>query len=227
LEVAELSLIQEAVTAMKAIRMRAGRKGDAGFSLVEIIVAIAVLSIGILAMIPMMAFKIRANTLGRTYGYAIYLAQERLEQIRSWPLYGNIDATRPGLTTDNTALFGTDTVIDNWGVTYTRITSLVRNGYFASGTCGTDTIKFTTGGTYDEGYTSENSNLGTLNTGNVGVGCSASDSSYTPRGEEFKMVRVRVQWTDRMGPGLPAGESPGITGRGTHEIERNMFVAGF
>ena len=66
---------------------RAARSRARGFSLIELIVAIAVFAIGIMAVIPMLAFNIKSNTYSKSMGMANYVAERHLEKIRSWPVY--------------------------------------------------------------------------------------------------------------------------------------------
>ena len=62
-------------------------RGD-GYSLVEVLVAIAILSLAILPMVGMFDAALRAATLGSNYDRARALANEKLEEIRALP-YGH------------------------------------------------------------------------------------------------------------------------------------------
>ena len=59
-------------------------RGD-GYSLVEVLVAIAILSLAILPMVGMFEAALRAATLGGNYDKARALANEKLEEIRALP----------------------------------------------------------------------------------------------------------------------------------------------
>jgi prepilin-type N-terminal cleavage/methylation domain-containing protein len=59
-------------------------RGD-GYSLVEVLVAIAILSLAILPMVGMFDAALRAATLGGNYDRARALANEKLEEIRALP----------------------------------------------------------------------------------------------------------------------------------------------
>jgi prepilin-type N-terminal cleavage/methylation domain-containing protein len=59
-------------------------RGD-GYSLVEVLVAIAILSLAILPMVGMFDAALRAATLGGNYDKARALANEKLEEIRALP----------------------------------------------------------------------------------------------------------------------------------------------
>jgi len=185
---------------MRDIRLLSAFRGNAGFSIVEVLVALAILVIGILGVVPMLVFNVKANTAGKNYGFANYLAQEKLERIRSWPLYESYDTTK-GITVDNALLFGTDYVWnENKTRQFMRVVDLVRNGY---GPYDCDGILFDSG-TYSEGNISGG---GSMNTGDVGEKCSGG---Y--RGEDFKVIRARVMWDDNFGH---------------HEIARHMYLAQF
>jgi prepilin-type N-terminal cleavage/methylation domain-containing protein len=186
------------------------RNAQAGFSLIEVVIAMGILAIGILGVAPMILFNVKANASGKNYGIANYLAQQRLEQIRSWPLWEDYDANSPGITTANTALFGAETNI-KVGEHYegfNRTTEMVRNGYTGSYGCGGNPFIFaTSGGTYSEGNIPGG---GSLNTGTTAGEYCGSGSNY--RGEDFKVIRVKVTWADLFG---------------NHEINRYMYIAKF
>jgi prepilin-type N-terminal cleavage/methylation domain-containing protein len=59
-------------------------RGD-GYSLVEVLVAITILSLAILPMVGMIDAALRAATLGGNYDKARALANEKLEEIRALP----------------------------------------------------------------------------------------------------------------------------------------------
>lgn len=183
-----------------------------GFSLVEILVAMAVMVIGILGVVPMLAFNIKANVSGKNYGTANYLAQQKLEQIRSWPLYEDY-GTQRGITQNNGLLFLSENLkVGEHHQTFTRTSEVVRNGhdYMGPGTNDGDGLKFVAA-EIDEGTIVGG---GSMNTGNVGE---KSGSAY--RGEDFKLIRVTVSWYDRSFGATSAERQ--------HEIVRHMFLAAF
>lgn len=186
--------------------MRMQIRTDAGYTLVEVVVAMAVLIIGIVALLPMIAINIRSNLASRTYSIANFLAQEKLEKVRGWPLYDDISPTAGpyGITDNNLALFSDEFSVNvkNWNVSFTRRTKLLHNGHTVS--C--NGILF--GTSVDEGSFTNGAATGlTLNTGNVNP---CGGGGY--RGEDFKMVRVEVEWQDAMG---------------FHQLTRNMYIARF
>jgi len=178
-------------------RMCPKHKGNAGFSLVEVVVAMTVFTIGVLGVVPMLAFNVKSNAAGKNFGIAVYLAQQRLEQIRSWPFWEDYDASaqRYGITMNNTDLFGEEQVQVGEYYQFFKIKSVVlRNGDDMN-------ITFQSGGVYDEGRTEAGASS-SLNTTN----------SSTTIEEDIKLVRVKVEWTDLFG---------------FHEIERHMYLAKF
>lgn len=80
-----------------------------GFTLVEMLVAISLLSIGILAMVQMQVVAIRSNSIANKLSVATGLAQEVMDDIQSWdinnpPIAGAFTPPGPGYTT--TAAYG-------------------------------------------------------------------------------------------------------------------------
>jgi prepilin-type N-terminal cleavage/methylation domain-containing protein len=68
---------------------------ESGYSLVEVLAAIMILSLAILPMVGMFDAGLRAAMLGSSYDKARALANERLEEIRALPY------ERPGGTADS------------------------------------------------------------------------------------------------------------------------------
>ena len=65
-------------------RIKAG-KGEGGFTLIEVIIAIAILTIGLLGVASMQTASIRGNHLGYRYTEGTTLAQDRLEWLFTRP----------------------------------------------------------------------------------------------------------------------------------------------
>ncbi|MBZ0271835.1 prepilin-type N-terminal cleavage/methylation domain-containing protein [bacterium] len=183
-----------------------GYRATRGFSLVEIVVAMFILTFTLTAILPMLKFNMRSNTQARSYGTANYLAQQQLERVFAWPVYETTtveSVSRPGINTGNTELFTTKVVrVPPDKIPYTVTSELYHNGY--TQTC-QPTLFGVSGG-------SRNVDDGDLNTGNYSPLLQGDCSSGQYRGEDFKVVRVKVSWSDIFG---------------THEIQRHGYVARF
>jgi type II secretory pathway pseudopilin PulG len=59
------------------------RRGDAGFSLVETIVATAILATSLVALAQLFAISVKTNAGARNTTFAIVLAQQKIEQLRA------------------------------------------------------------------------------------------------------------------------------------------------
>jgi type IV pilus assembly protein PilV len=65
--------------------MATSRQADAGFSLVEVLVSIAVLSVGLLGSIGMLLTAVRTGTEAATFAAAVNLARDLSEKVRMNP----------------------------------------------------------------------------------------------------------------------------------------------
>src|SRR5438477_12957603 len=65
-------------------RYRLSRASDAGFTLVEILIAVALMMVGIVALMGWLPFAAQGLETGRRQSTAIFLAEQRLEQIKAW-----------------------------------------------------------------------------------------------------------------------------------------------
>ena len=70
---------------MRADQKIKARRGEGGFTLIEVIIAIAILSIGLLGVASMQTASIRGNHLGYRYTEGTTLAQDRLEWLFTRP----------------------------------------------------------------------------------------------------------------------------------------------
>lgn len=66
-----------------------------GFTLAEVMVAVFIITVGILAIGPLLNSVISSNILARNISIATHLARQRLEEIKTWPRY-NYDPTVTG-----------------------------------------------------------------------------------------------------------------------------------
>jgi prepilin-type N-terminal cleavage/methylation domain-containing protein len=71
-------------TAERQAMVETGRdlRGDAGFSILEVMVATTILSVSLAALAQLFVMSTQANTSARTTGYASVLAQQKMEQLR-------------------------------------------------------------------------------------------------------------------------------------------------
>lgn len=59
------------------------RRGDAGFSLVSVVVALVLLSVGVLSLSNVMTQSVTMQTIASTRTSALYIAQTHMEEVRS------------------------------------------------------------------------------------------------------------------------------------------------
>jgi prepilin-type N-terminal cleavage/methylation domain-containing protein len=67
----------------KTIKMKKNMTGQAGFTLIEVMVAMAILSIGILASVTMQYAVVRGNSNGNVVTQEMFLAQRIMEQMKN------------------------------------------------------------------------------------------------------------------------------------------------
>ena len=103
-----------------------------GFTLVEVLVAMVILSISLLALAGLMTTTTRNNAAGGHLTEAATFAQDKLERLRVTPLV-NIPLN---ITT-------TDNPVGSTGITYTRSWTAVPNIPFPNNTLDTITITVT------------------------------------------------------------------------------------
>lgn len=75
-------------TPSKSTALRARHAFDKGFSLIEVLVAIVVLSFGLLGMVGLQAFALQSNREARQQGQAAVLARELAEMMRGNKVVG-------------------------------------------------------------------------------------------------------------------------------------------
>ncbi|MCB1152022.1 MAG: hypothetical protein H6684_06095 [Deltaproteobacteria bacterium] len=185
--------------AMSALRRR---RGVAGFSMVEVVVAIFVVTIGVSALIPMLVFNIKSNSMANFVSVANFLAEAHLEQVRSWPYYESVtvDGTNhPGIVSTNTELFGTfnNVTMPGTNMEFDVTVELYHNGY----------TQDCSGVLFGSSGGSVNVNDSILNSGSIQGDCTTG-----VRGEDFKIIRATVNWTDRFG---------------AQEIQRHAYISRF
>lgn len=72
---------------------------NAGFSLIESMLALVVLAIGMLALAGLQVTALRGNALSRRTATAIAMAEQKMEQVKNTPLV-NIQAESPPVNID-------------------------------------------------------------------------------------------------------------------------------
>jgi type IV pilus assembly protein PilV len=101
---------------LASYKLKDGRNSNGnsrqGFSLLEVLIAIVVLSIGLLSLSSMQVYAIKGNGLARMSTQATYLAQHMLERIKTGDMvddgiFGFIDMSvlSPGTVLDEGMLF--------------------------------------------------------------------------------------------------------------------------
>ena len=85
---------------------------DRGFTLIEVLIAISVLSIGLLALGALQLHGIRGNALGQKRSLAVALAEDRIEAFLNTPYS---DIAEGSVTEDNVGgdVFTRTSVVDN------------------------------------------------------------------------------------------------------------------
>jgi type IV pilus modification protein PilV len=157
-------------------------RGARGFSLLEVLIAIVILSVGLLALAVLQLTLIRASNDAKAQTAAMSLAKEKIETLASYQEVGGADAAciSPSAGSANTCYRAIDaetavTISNLGGVDYSRSTTVQRYVYDK------DTETFVT------------------------IANTATDTAVKTAcaeclaGKEFKRVLVTVGWTDSGG----------------------------
>lgn len=96
---------------------RAGRP-KAGFSVIEVLIAIMVVGIGFLATASMQGTSISGNNQSSYLTQAVYLAEDRIEELRNRPMAGLDTVGSPQTGIDEQGATGTGGIFTrSWSVT--------------------------------------------------------------------------------------------------------------
>ena len=74
---------------MTISRSRHTRTGEHGFTLIEVMMAIVILTVGLLSLAQMMVLATNSNTLSGRLTSASALAKEQLERLKATPFYSD------------------------------------------------------------------------------------------------------------------------------------------
>lgn len=100
------------------------RKGEAGFTLVEVLVATAIAAIGFLGLAATYVTSLRATVVGRNVSIATNLAAEALETMRRRP-YEEIATSSPTSTVRDHVTFTSAATVAAVGTTSKKVTMAV------------------------------------------------------------------------------------------------------
>jgi type IV pilus modification protein PilV len=149
-----------------------------GFSLLEVLIAVVILSVGLLALASLQLSMIRASSATKAQTLAADLAKDKIESLRSFTaLTGTNSYLSLGTTSPQTETLN-DSGGNQGGVNYTRTTTITRYVYNKiSGA-------FETGGVITN--TATDATLIAAKSGTI---------DYST-GKDFKLIKVSVGWTD-------------------------------
>jgi len=206
-------------------------KSRLGFSLVEVVIAMAILTIGILGLLPMLAFNVKSNQYSKCQTYANFLADQAIEAVRAWPVY-ETTAVSGGITlgiTDftNPNLYYLEQPAPSLDPHHEYRVSVegYRNGY-SLGDCGGGAMFGQTAS--DRGH--PNVDEGNLQTwgahvpdGSINEAIQGDCTGSAYRGEDFVVVSVTVIWTDT----LSVSHTNPLANKNTFRINRQAYIAKF
>lgn len=162
-----------------------------GFSLLEVLIAVVILSFGLLALASMQLSLVRASADSKTQTIAAALAKDKIESLRAFHSLDTAgDVTRYRLIDSEGAVTLADSGGDQGGVDFTRSTTVTRYvfdrtvGAFATSTSSPAITNLLT-----------DAQIIALNSGS---------HTFVP-GKDFKRVRVNVGWTDASGTAQTIG----------------------
>src|SRR5688572_314921 len=100
--------------------------GDAGFSLLEVLVASTILTVGVLSLGQLFALATTSNSSSKNTAYASVLAEQKIEELRALVWGFDVDGLPLSDTTSNTAV-SPETSTGGTGLTPSPATALQEN----------------------------------------------------------------------------------------------------
>ncbi len=97
---------------------------NAGFTLVESMLALAIMSVGLLALAGLQITALRGNALSRSMTTAVSIAEQRLEQLKNTP-YSDIQAEAATQVTASNLHFTRQVTVTNGPLPNTKSVSVL------------------------------------------------------------------------------------------------------
>ena len=95
-------------------KIRIKLKGNQGFTLLEVLVAMIVLGVGLLGLAPMLVLSMQGNQFSREVTEAAFLAQDRIEQLKNQTIISPIPFYETTATGDYYRMVNvSDRTVDN------------------------------------------------------------------------------------------------------------------
>lgn len=148
------------------------RRRNAGFSLLEVLIALVILSVGLLALASLQLSLIRSSAEAKAQSIGMAIAKDRVEDLRAY----TSEAAYIALA-DQAATVLSDVGGNQGGIDFTRTTTVTRYVYDAT------SLAF-------ESRPTDTESDATLT--------AVAGNTYKP-GKEFKRIHVEVTWTDAAG----------------------------